>query len=78
MGQKSLLRISSDMRNKENLLNALIYYGINVLDDSSSKIQIEKGYAIEIESNGIYKLLGDGQVIAPFDDLDELCRFIKM
>ena len=78
MGQKSLLRISSDMRKKENLLNALISYGIKVLDDSSSKIQIEKGYTIEIESNGIYKLLGDGQVIAPFDDLDELCRFIKI
>lgn len=66
------------MGNKEILLDALRYYGIEIIDDSTSKIQLSGGYIIEIESNGLYKLLADGQVIAPFDDLDELCRFVLM
>ena len=41
-------------------------------------IELEKDYEVEIEANGIFKLRSEGLVIAPFADLDELCRFIKM
>jgi hypothetical protein len=31
---------------------------------------------VEVEPNGLYRLMSDGSVVAPFDDLDELSRFI--
>lgn len=73
-----LLKMSSEMGKKEMLLDALRYYDIEIIDERTNKIQIGRGFIIEIESNGLYKLFADGQVIAPFDDLDELCRFVLM
>jgi hypothetical protein len=59
------------------LLFALGEYEIEVLNTSEIKVQVEKGYDIEVEANGLFKLFSDGKVVAPFDDLDELCWFIK-
>lgn len=66
------------MENKERLLDALLYYNIEILETNANKIKIGRGYSIEIEQNGLLKLFSDGQVVAPFDDLDELCRFVLL
>ena len=66
------------MENKERLLDALLYYNIEILETNANKIKIGRGYSIEIEHNGLLKLFSDGQVVAPFDDLDELCRFVLL
>lgn len=66
------------MNNKEKLLQMLNHYGIQVVNDKDKIIELEKDYVVEIEANGIFKLRSEGLVVAPFADLDELCRFIKM
>lgn len=60
------------------LLDALQYYSIEVLQDVQQHITVGRGYTIEVETNGLYKLCSDGQVVAPFDDVNELCRFILL
>jgi hypothetical protein len=62
---------------KEWLMLGLREYEIEVLADQGQKVEVEKGYLIEVEANGLFKLLSEGKVVAPFDDLDELCSFIK-
>ncbi len=62
----------------EVLLNALRYYDIPVKLVSKNRVDVVKNYSIEVEVNGLYKLYDNGSVIAPFDDIDELCRFILM
>jgi hypothetical protein len=66
------------MDNKQILLDALLYYNIEVIDSTTNKIKIGRDYCIEVEQNGLYKLSSNGQVVAPFDDLDELCRFVLL
>jgi len=66
------------MTSDEILLDALQYYNIPVLQVSSNMVMVIKNYSIEVEANGIYKLYDNGSVIAPFDDIDDLCRFILM
>jgi hypothetical protein len=61
---------------KEILLDCLKYYEIPVLLVTGNHVNTIKGYSIEVETNGIYKLISDGSVVAPFDNLDELCTFI--
>lgn len=63
---------------KTILLGALQYYSIEVLQVTPQYITVGRGYTIEVEANGLYKLCSDGQVVAPFDDVDELCRFILL
>lgn len=64
------------MTSKEWLLAALQFYNIEVVAVNENTITVAKNYEIEIEANGMYKLYEAGMVIAPFDDVDELCRFI--
>ncbi|GHT27531.1 MAG: hypothetical protein GTN67_04750 [Hydrotalea flava] len=66
------------MNAKELILGALQYYSIEIIKQENNRIYIGRNYDIEIETNGLYKLRSDGQVIAPFDDVDELCRFVLM
>jgi hypothetical protein len=63
---------------KARLLEALAAYGIAVLADDGPKVVVENDYAVEVEANGLYKLFWKGKVIAPFDDLDALCQFVRM
>jgi hypothetical protein len=58
------------------LLEALKFYEIEILSVVGTHVKVQNSYEIEVESNGLYKLLDDGYIIAPFDDLNELCRFI--
>jgi len=66
------------MTAQEVLLDALRYYEIAVSSKNDNIIKVIKNYSIEVEQNGIFKLYDDGNVIAPFDDIDELCRFILL
>ena len=63
---------------REWFLYALQAYEIAVLSEKDNFVTLEKGLVVEIEHNGVFKLLSDGAVVAPFRDLEELCRFIQM
>lgn len=63
---------------REWLLRALDDFGIALLSDEGAFLTVEKEYTIEIEQNGVFKLLWKGKVVAPFQDLEELCQFINM
>jgi len=62
----------------ENLLAAFKSYKIEVLHIKDNHVILKRDYKIEVKSNGLYKLLDDGFVVAPFNDIDALCRFILM
>jgi hypothetical protein len=61
---------------KALLLVALQLYEIPVLQDRGPRVDVPPHYTVEVEGPGLYKLLDQGSVVAPFADLDELCRFI--
>ena len=63
---------------KAVLLFSLDHFNIDVRSQNGKMVFLEKGYIIEVEGERLYKLLQDNQVIAPFDDVEELCNFIKM
>ena len=60
----------------EILLEAFSYYKIEVLTIDGNTVRVQHGYEVEVESNGMYKLKSDGYIVAPFADLNDLCRFI--
>lgn len=64
------------MKALEILLDCLRHYEISVEKTSKNSVWIIKGYVIEVEGDGLYKLLQHDEVIAPFEDLNELCGFI--
>lgn len=66
------------MTNAEFLEGALQYYTIPFETADQVHYTVARGYTIEVEANGLYKLVSNGQVVAPFDDVDELCRFILL
>lgn len=64
------------MNRTELLQAALEYYNIQILSVEGKNFVISRGYKIEVEQNGLYKLFSDGQIVAPFHDVDELCQFV--
>lgn len=66
------------MNRAELLHAALMFYSIEIISIENNCFTIGRGYQIEVEQNGLYKLYSDGQVVAPFDDVDELCRFVLL
>lgn len=63
---------------REWLLLALSDFGIAIVTDKGNTLEVEKEYSIEIEQNGVFRLTWRGKVVAPFQDLAELCHFIQM
>lgn len=61
----------------DNLMEMMRGFGLPVLHQQGNQIETQSGYVIEVEGTGLYKLIHLGDVIAPFDDLEELCVFIK-
>lgn len=59
------------------LKEALEVYEIKILNEKNNLIFLQSDFVIDVENNGIYKLSQDDYVIAPFSDLNELCRFVK-
>ncbi len=68
----------NDFDPKESLLRTLDNFNIKVTSHKEKMVFVDMGYAIEIEGKGLFRLSHENQVIAPFDDLEELCNFIKM
>ena len=62
----------------EILLDALQFYEIEIVSVKGNNVRASRTFEIEVEKNGLYKLLDDGYVVAPFDDINELCRFMLM
>ncbi len=62
----------------EILLEALKFYEITIMSIDEHHVKVQNNFEIEVEKNGLYKLFDDGYVVAPFDDINELCRFILM
>lgn len=63
---------------KDFLLFGLQHFGINVIQDNGKYLDLVHNYQIEIENESLFRLSQNGSVIAPFDDVEELCNFIKM
>jgi hypothetical protein len=64
------------MNGLEILLDCFEFYKIPVSKTDGNKVFTIKSYIIEVEKNGLYKLLQQNEVIAPFDDVNELSQFI--
>jgi len=62
---------------KEFLLFGLKHFDIKVDSCEGKMVNLEKGYAVEIEGKKLFKLLQNNQVIAPFSGVEALCEFIK-
>ena len=58
------------------LLEALKVYEIEVIATAGNRVKLQNNYEIEVEKNKLYKLIDDGYIVAPFSDLNDLCRFI--
>ncbi|MFM7431240.1 MAG: hypothetical protein ACKO1F_15255 [Flammeovirgaceae bacterium] len=63
---------------KELLLQALQAYGLSVIREDGNKVYTESDYCIEVEGPHLFKLSQDGYIVAPYDNLDEVCQMIKM
>lgn len=61
----------------DKLMELMLRFGLPVLDQQENQIVTLSGYVVEVEGTGLYKLIHLGDVIAPFDDPEELCIFIK-
>nr|WP_287937489.1 hypothetical protein [Algoriphagus sp.] len=61
----------------DKLIEEMQRFELPVLNHQENQIETQAGYIIEVERLGLYKLIHLGDVIAPFDDLEELCLFIK-
>ena len=61
---------------EEILLDALRFYEIDVVSVNGTRVRVQNDYEIEAEAIGEYKLFDDGNIVALFNDLDELCWFI--
>ena len=66
------------MTAQEILVDALTFYQIEIIGVKDNHVKVQNKFEIEVETNGLYKLYDDGYVVAPFDDINELCRFILM
>ncbi len=62
----------------DTLLEAFMVYGIEVIAMEGSRLKFKNNLVVEVEKNKLYKLIDDSYIIAPFGDLNELCRFILL
>ena len=49
-------------------------YENDVIAVEADRVKLQNNYEIEVEKNKLYKLIDDGYIVAPFSDLNELCR----
>ena len=64
------------MTSQEILLAALKTHGIEVISVKGNHVIVQNNYEIEVEANGVYKLLNEVYIVGPFDNINSLCRFI--
>lgn len=61
----------------EKLKEVLLQYEITIEKQEDHIIWTQSHFSIEVENNGLFKLMHLGDVVAPFDDPYALCQFIK-
>ena len=59
------------------LLFGLKHYEIKLVEEKGNMLHLEHSYQIEIEGPSLFKLIHEGQVVAPFGGVEELCEFLK-
>ena len=69
--------MEEEINYREFLRFALQHFNIAIEKETDKIIFLEKDYCIEWENDHLYKLLHKGQVVAPFNDIQELCYFMK-
>lgn len=62
----------------ERLRQALQEAGLTIVEQKGKSLFLEKDYTIEVEQEQLFKLLHEGYVVAPFDNIEELCEFIQL
>ncbi|HRI20983.1 MAG TPA: hypothetical protein PLA68_08510 [Panacibacter sp.] len=60
----------------KHFLEAFKIYEIEVTGIEGNRVKLQKNYEVEVQKNKLFKRMDDGYIIAPFSDLNELCRFI--
>ena len=65
------------MTARQIVLDALNFYEIEVISVSGNCIRVQNNFEIEVGANRLYKLFNAGHMVAPFNDIDELCWFIQ-
>ncbi len=60
----------------QTLLSAFKFYEIEILSVNGNHVKVQNNFEVEVEANGLYKLIDDGYIVGPFDDLNEMCQFI--
>jgi hypothetical protein len=66
----------ADLTPRQHLLMALYHYGIRVVEDQGQRLVLERDFAVELERGFLFKLYWRDSVVAPFDQLDELCLHV--
>lgn len=59
------------------VLYAFEQMGIAVIEKNGKFIKLPQSFVVEVERRDLYRLSVDGFVISPFDDIGNLCSFIK-
>jgi hypothetical protein len=62
---------------KTLLLLVLQGMDIEVIKDNGKVIEVASRFSIEVEAKSLYRLSHEGMVIAPFNDVIDMCHFIK-
>lgn len=69
---------SSDYSTAQLLQLVIVGMEINLIKIEQERyFYLEKGYVIEIEQHNLFKLTQNTQVIAPYDDMEEMLLFVK-
>ena len=50
---------------------------INIVSRKDKYFDLENGFQIEVEGKDLYRLSHEGWVISPFDDIGNLCEFLR-
>jgi hypothetical protein len=50
---------------------------INILSRDGKYFQLENGFQIEVEGRDLYRLSHEGWVISPFNEIGNLCNFLR-
>lgn len=61
----------------EFLAFAFKHYGFEVTNQEGRHYHLASGHEVEVEGQSLFRLSYDGEVIAPFGEVEEMCEFIK-
>jgi len=62
----------------DNVISKLNEHSLVIVSKDDKQVHLDGDYCIEIERENLYKLKQGDMVVAPFDNMEEMCQFIKM